>query len=275
MEISKGKRKWSSWWKRIVEDVSVPEVFIGLVSLGLVLSTQPVFKIPGILASIGIAVFILIRSFPERLLSTAALASSQEAISLDKLGQLDTSVIRIGTVGEGQTGKSTFLNNALLISSEPPKTSHVSVRIVSLPNESPPVFCALVDGDGSQLTQQFEICDNSELLFVFLDHNTSDSSGEKSDIRLGEHAKFLTQLRSHLNRDKMKNPNQIHFILNKRDLWQANEAIERDMVGWFCDIASEWRSFGMAQTVAASQHSNLNASDVRKLLQLIKNLGSR
>ena len=65
-------------------------------------------------------------------------------------------------------------------------------------------------------------------------------------------------------------PRHIHFILNKRDLWESNSDICEFLGSWFCNIVSTWRSYGMAPQVTSSLHSNWDAKDVASMLRIIK-----
>lgn len=273
MSSVQGKRDWRSWPRRFVESSSRGEQIVGLTSLGLTvfgsLAAQPLLQVPGILVLVGIPIIIAYRSFPDRLLSVSSLATSQQSIRLDQLGQLDGGVVRIGTVGEKRSGKSTFLQYALQRTPKPKKTTRIETRIVPVPNAVPQVFCALVDGDGGQLSQQFDVCDHVDLLFVFIDHSTSDDDPVLVQGRLGSHDSFLAQLRSHLSREGGATPRHIHFVLNKRDLWETDAETEKVIVPWFCGVVTEWRSYGMAPAVTSSRHSNWDAKDVQEMLRTI------
>ena len=274
MNHRQGRRNWKLWHRRYIHAVSTPEILVGLVSLSLTIfgtfASQPQLQITGIILLLGILILIAIRSLPERLLSVPSLATSQEQVTLGNLQELDTPVLRIGTVGERQSGKSTFLHHAL---HRPPtliKTTRIEIRIVPVPNVIPQMFCALIDGDGAQLSQQFDVCEHVDLLFVFLDHNPGDQDTTVSANRLPAHDNFLSQLRAHLNREGVQTPRHIHFVLNKRDLWQTNVQSERTLASWFCDTVTAWRDYGMAPQVTASYHSNLDAADVTNMLRRIK-----
>ena len=268
-DVIKWKRNWRSWLKRIAESVSRTEIIVGLTGLGFTISAQPYLQVPGALVLIAILIFIGYRTFPDRLLSVASLASTEKFISPDQLLMLDTSVVSIGAVGAKQTGKSTFLNYAFQIPDEPVKTSSIAVRVVPVPRAVPQIFCALVDGDGDQFSQQFDVCDHVDVLFVFLDHNSSSAEVIGDADRLKEHSSFLNQLRAHLNRNKDNQPCCIHFVLNKRDLWEKNIDIKRYLVSWFEEVAKEWDGYGMAKSVTFSSHSNLKTKDIQDLTQLI------
>ena len=233
------------------------------------LSSQPYLKIPSIFTFIGILIIIAVRSFPERKLSAESLAQSQRPVTKSHLQQLDTPILKVGVIGEKQSGKSTFLQYALQRPYDPMKTTSIEIRIVPIPNAIPQTFCALVDGDGSQFSQQFEVCDHVDLLFLFLDHNPSEAQIEIADQRLRAHENFLSQLRSHLNRDDGESPRHIHFVLNKRDLWNNNPTSKNTLTPWFCNIVEEWRDYGMAYQITSSYHSNWNAKDVSIMLRRI------
>ena len=273
MSSAQGKRDWCSWPHRFFESFSRAEIIVGLTSVGLTvfgsLASQPLLQVPGILVLVGIPIILACRSFPGRLLSVSSLATSQKPITLDQLGQLDAAVVSIGTVGEKRSGKSTFLQYALQRTLDPKKTTRIEARIVPVPNAVPQVFCALVDGDGGQLSQQFDVCDHVDLLFVFLDHSPSDQDPVLARGRLPSHDSFLSQLRSHLSREGRAAPRRIHFVLNKRDLWETDAETEEVMVPWFCAVVTAWRSYGMAPTVTSSRHSNWDAKDVQEMLRTI------
>ena len=278
MKNTQGKRNWKSWWHRLRQSVSSAELVVGLASLAITvfgtLAEQPYVQIPGILVLVGIPILLAFRSFPDRLLSVPSLAASQSPIKLHQLRELDTPVVNVGTVGEKQSGKSTFLQYALQSTPGAKKTTRLEVRIVPVPNAVPQVFCALVDGDGGQLSQQFDVCDHVDLLIVFLDHNTSDQQAVLAEHRLSSHDSFLSQLRSHMTRDGAVAPRHIHFLLNKRDLWETNAQTKSTLEPWFCEIVSSWRSYGMAPTVTSSRHSNWDAQDVASMLRTIKEMVS-
>jgi len=128
-------------------------------------------------------------------------------------------------------------------------------------------YVALLDGDGGQLFQQFEIAKNADFLLVFVDHNDGDDETRRSMERITDHDMFLKQLESVL---KDREPlSRLHLVLNKQDLWQKSKSA-KELQEWFLEHARQWERIGIAKNITYDIHSNKSPSDVSQIIQHIR-----
>ena len=230
---------------------------------GLIVAV-PVATAIGGAVLVGAVIFAGVRSFPPKL-STAAESLGQK-LSLEKLATLDHPPIRLAVVGATQSGKSTFLKSTQHSAESSTRTNKVEAEILMLPG-NPPACIALLDGDGKEFAQQFEIIKEADLLIVFVDHNVSATNKIKSDNRLAEHDRFIEQIEPVLKR-RSSRP-KIHLLFNKRDLWESGPD-SAELINWFQRHADEWNRIGITNDFSFGFHTNNTTADTAKMMAVIR-----
>lgn len=265
-------RRLGTWWPRFLRVLYADVGSVAGVGSLIVAATAYFLSGTVLLAVLTSAILVLVvtyaawRSWPEALTDTADLVASRTPVPLKELRNLDRPVTRLGVVGMAQSGKTTFLERLLGSPMDTATTNEIGVRVAMLGPEN---YCALIDGDGDLFSQQFDVSRHVDFLLVFLDHNEGAERPEISSGRKQGHENFLEQLRVHLTHDRNRLPKWIHFALNKRDLWEAQDGANV-LHKWFCNLVQDWRSFGMAKQISSSTHSNRSAKDVAKLSSIIR-----
>lgn len=169
-------------------------------------------------------------------------------------------------VGASQSGKSTFWKKAQHLSKIPPRTNTVQAEILMLPGD-PPQYAALLDADGKEFIQQFEILKDADFLILFVDHNTGSTDPLKSIERLADHDRFIEQIEPVIRRGSTLP--RLHLLFNKRDLWQnGSETLELNQ--WFDKHVADWKRINIASELTFSVHSNNNTHDMANMMEAIK-----
>jgi len=261
-------RRWKTWPQRFGKALTETGGVVGLVGIGIsavgaTVATPIVIGVGG--ATVGGAlVYAACRGIPPKMLSATDLVGI--IIPLEALDRIDPPILKLGIVGYTQSGKSTFLKNALQKVPEVERTDKVYAVVITL-QTSPPTYVALLDGDGEQLPQQFEVAENADFLLVFVDHNYGDDTTAKSKARIGEHNSFLKQLEFYI---KKREPlPRLHIVLNKRDLWEKSKNAN-DLQEWFSDHVRQWKKVRIAENITSDVHSNMLSNDVNKIIHHIR-----
>lgn len=257
-------KKWPSRFGKALADTSgvVGLVGVGITAVGATVAAPVVLALGG--ATIGGAVvYAGYRGIPPKMLVASELAGSN--VSLDALKDIDPPILKLGIVGYTQSGKTTFLKQSLQKSPKTTRTSKVYAAIMAL-QTSPTVYVALLDGDGEQLPQQFEVAERADFLLVFMDHNQGDKKVAKSKERIEEHDRFLKQLEFHIK--KGGTHARIHVVMNKRDLWEQSKSAD-ELLKWFGGHVNQWERVGVAAEITSDVHSNIIAADIGKVIRLI------
>lgn len=261
-------RRWKTWPQRFGKALTEAGGVVGLVGIGIsavgaTVAAPVVIGVGG--ATVGGAlVYAACRGIPPKMLSAMELVGT--IIPLEVLDRIDPPILKLGIVGYTQSGKSTFLKNALQEVPEVERTSKVYAAILTLQTSSL-TYVALLDGDGEQLPQQFEVAENADFLLVFVDHNYGDDKTAKSKVRIGEHDRFLKQLEFYIKRREPLP--RLHIVLNKRDLWEKSKNAD-DLQEWFSDHVSQWERVCIAENVTSDVHSNMLSNDVNKIIRHIR-----
>ena len=237
---------------------------IAFSSLGVVFSETTAIYV-GVLSLAIVVIFTAWKSRPPKRLSVERLADQEDPISLRDLQHLDTPVIKLGLLGDTQSGKSTFRQIALQVQPRAQKTIRIDAIITPL-RTSRPSFAALIDGDGTLYDQQLQICDHAEFILLFVDHNVGDHNSVVSQTRLEQHDTFLKQVQYRIGNIR---PRRLHFILNKRDLWEGAEG-EDKLKTWFYSHVEAWTNSRMAEEITSSLHSNRSSEDINHVLTEIQ-----
>lgn len=261
------RRRWSQWPRRFGTALTKTGGVAGLVGVALTAAGATV-SVPAILAIGGLTVggslvYAAYSAIPPKRQSAAELVGKN--LSLHSLEAIEPAILKLGVVGYTQAGKTTFLKQALHRESSTTRTNNVYATILAL-QSSPTTYVALLDGDGEQLPQQFEIAEHADFLIIFLDHNESDNSISRSKDRLKEHERFLMQLEYHLKR--RGHLARLHLLLNKRDLWQTSQSAA-ELQQWLSARAEQWKRANVAADATWGIHSNRNADDIGKVVRLI------
>lgn len=263
-----GSRNWKIWPRKFAEKIESTSGMVAVIAgaatlTGLIVAAPVAIAIGGVSLG-GAIIYAGVRSIPPKL-STAAENFGQK-LSLENLAALDHPPIRLAVIGATQSGKSTFLANTQHSTETPPRTNEVEAEIVMLPG-NPPAYVALLDGDGTEFAQQFEIIKEADLLIIFVDHNVSATQNIKSEDRLAEHDRFLKQIEPVLKR-RLSRP-KIHLLFNKRDLWE-NGPDSAELINWFQRHADEWDRIGITNDFSFGFHTNNAAADTAKVMKIVR-----
>lgn len=186
-------------------------------------------------------------------------------VSLETLQSINPPILKLGIVGYTQSGKTTFLKQALQQITETNRTSNVYATILTL-QTSPTKYIALLDGDGEQFPQQYQVAADADILIVLVDHNQGNNMTEKSLDRIEDHNRFLKQLEYYIRSNKPLE--KLHLIMNKRDLWESSTN-SKELREWFENHVNDWKRSNIAKEVTSSIHSNLIANDMTKINRYI------
>jgi hypothetical protein len=261
-------RKWKIWPRRFAEKIESTSGMVAVIA-GAATVTGLIFAAPVAIAIGGVGlggaiIFAGVRSIPPKL-STAAESLGQK-LSLEKLAKLDHPPIRLAVIGATQSGKSTFLKRTQHSAESSTRTNKVEAEILMLPG-NPPAYIALLDGDGREFAQQFEILKEADLLIVFVDHNVSATQNIKSEDRLAEHDRFIEQIEPVLKR-RLSRP-KIHLLFNKRDLWESGPD-STELINWFQRHADEWNRIDITNDFSFGYHTNNTTADTAKMMDIIR-----
>ena len=176
----------------------------------------------------------------------------------------------LSIIGPTKAGKTTLRSRLAFEFSPNTRTQRVSALVVSL-QVSPPKYLAIIDGGGEVYAQQFKLAEICDRLCIVLDHNSSDSDPQIDQSRLADQAKFLAQIRHHLDEYKAGPKQWVHLLMNKRDLWEALDSSQSDILDRFChEEAEKWRHAKHAETIEARRHSNNKPDDIAGFVAMLK-----
>tara|TARA_R110002110_G_scaffold49502_20_gene146958 strand:- start:1661 stop:2485 length:825 start_codon:yes stop_codon:yes gene_type:complete len=267
-------RKWSHWLPNIKKEINETSGIVGLLGVGtgvagLVIAIPIVVGVGSALLASALG-YCVYKGFPERMYKPSELLGQTSPPSI--LKSLSEHIPAIGIIGASKAGKSTFISHLITTPNPTERTQSVYATIFAL-QTSPVKYSALLDGDGTQYNQQFKVIDNSSILFVFFDHNASETLNEIDPERIIDHDRFLEQLEGYLkelsNQSSIK-LDCIHFVLNKSDSWKENnEEDEQKIISWYENILVNWRRLPYSKNISGSIHSNKNAEDIKSLLNVI------
>ncbi|HBE9178344.1 TPA: hypothetical protein KNH08_001192 [Serratia fonticola] len=235
----------------------------GAAVTGLVVAA-PISTALGGVGIVGAIIFAGASSLPPKLRTVAE--SLGQKLPLEDLATLDHPPIRLAVVGATQSGKSTFLSTTKHSAKSPTRTNKVQAEILMLPG-NPPAYIALLDADGREFVQQFEILKDADLLIVFVDHHISATEKIKSDERLAEHNRFIEQIEPVLKR--RVSPPKIHLLFNKRDLWESGPD-SAELMQWFQRHVTDWKRINIANDFSFGFHTNNSTDDTAEMMGIIR-----
>lgn len=263
-------RQWGQWPERLYKELKETSGVVGIAGVALSavggIAAAPAILIGGAVVVGGALSWAVWRGFPPKLHRADDLLG--RIVSLDELDSVHPPLRRFGMVGASSVGKSTLLDHLRVVPTKPRRTDEVHAIVIAL-QSNPPEHIALLDGAGQQYAQQFDIAKKSDIMTIFLDHDQGDKKVTTTRRRLEQHEEFLSQLEHYL--DGMENVRfrHIHFILNKRDLWEKNPK-KSELEAWFMGHVDHWRRGNLAETVTSAHHSNLDPNDIATLAMLFR-----
>lgn len=243
-------------------------LFSGAATLTGAIAAAPVATAIAGAALAGSVIYVAYRSIPPKSFKAAQLLGKQ--LSLEDLTSLDQNLIRVVVVGASQSGKSTFFLKAQQLSKNSSRTNTVQAEILMLPG-NPPQYVALLDADGKEFVQQFEILKDADFLILFVDHSISATDPSKSADRLADHDRFIEQVEPVIRRGRQLP--KLHLLFNKRDLWE-NSAEAPELLQWFDNHVADWRRINIASDLTFSAHSNNHTNDMANIMEMIRNFVS-
>ncbi|HJE67220.1 hypothetical protein [Pseudomonas oryzihabitans] len=212
----------------------------------------------------GAIIYAGVRSLPPKL-RTAAQTIGQK-LPLEDLASLDHPPIRLAVVGATQSGKSTFLSTTKHSVKPTTRTNKVQAEIMMLPG-NPPAYIALLDADGREFVQQFEILKEADIVVIFVDHHVGATVRDKSEERLAEHNRFIEQIEPVLKR--IASPPKVHLLFNKRDLWETGPN-SADLKQWFDGHVAAWQRINLTNDFSFGFHTNNSTDDTAEVMGIIR-----
>jgi len=228
----------------------------------------PAIAIGGAVLLAGTAAWCAVKAVPpEQRLPQDAVGDRIE--NLNDLRQFSPPLRRVGFLGASKAGKTTLLMHVIAQKAPSDVRTDDPYAMVSALIGKPPRYFALIDAAGQQFSQQFKVADESDYLVICLDHTSDDRVPATSPDRLRQHETFLQQMLGHL-RNSGKSPSALHFLLNKRDLWEAN-GDRADLEHWFAEQVNRWSTMPGIK-VTSSHHSNFKTDDVTTMIDKLRQL---
>lgn len=267
------RRAWI-WTKRFAGDLNGTSGAAGLGGLlmsGASLTTQGLASLSlltvGTLIASGAVISSAIRSYPRDLLATKWMLGKEVAI--ENIENLDPRPLRIGVIGLSGAGKSTLKSSICSLPRLKAVTTVLHATVSSLRN-SPSTYIAMLDGAGDNVGHQFDIAEQSDIVVVLVDHNSSDSSAELDQERLRNHFEFLKQLRFRLKAKRQERPlKELLLLVNKRDLLPESGEASAVAVRFRAELQA-WTDVGYASKVSCRPHSNNSVDDLIAIEAIFK-----
>jgi hypothetical protein len=266
-------RNWGSWPKNAYDSMNknaggflgIAGILTGVVG---VIVTAPIAVIIGGVTVAATITYAVVSGFPKKKINANDYIA--KPMTLAEMQNLSEDLLKIGIFGTSSSGKSTFIKHATVSNNVIPVTHEITATIALL-QSSPPRKIALLDGDGKNFSQQFKVVNHSQVLIVFLDHNSGDAELTINNNRLTRHEEYLLQLEGFLKTEKVGKIKLIHFVLNKKDLWKQIRSVDK-LVSWFEGIVNDWSHKNFSDKVSHSQHSNNESADIIALMNVINSI---
>lgn len=265
-------RRWSSWPKRFGEEANATSGIFALggagVAAGGLIFAAPAVAIGGVVLFAGTAVWCAAKALPPQQRAPQH-AVGDKFENLAELRQFAPPLRRVGFLGASKAGKTTLLMHVIAQKAPSDVRTDDPYAMVTALVGKPPRYFALIDAAGQQFSQQFKVADESDYLIICLDHTSDDHISTTSADRLRQHEIFLQQMLGHL-KTSGKSPSALHFLLNKRDLWQTSSD-RVDLERWFAEQVDQW-SIIPGLKVTSSHHSNFKADDITAMIDKLRQL---
>ncbi len=264
---SRNWRKWGPDFRSKLQEASGPISVAGLAcgTFGLLFAAPAVATIGGIVAVGGLG-YAAATSFPKRFTHPQDLLG--QYLSLSDLDDVYPPLLRVGVVGYTGVGKSTLVERLMQVPPRNRVTEEVYAIVVSL-QTNPPTFAAFLDGSGTAFHQQFKVISEASSLIILMDHAGGRTRTSLTKTRLEKQREFLEQIRNYMQDNGSASPIYIHFLLNKKDLWEESKYTKLlDL--WLKKIVEDWRNYNISKNVSFSYHTNMEADDISRIITKIQ-----
>lgn len=269
------KRNWGAFLPRFREEANSTSGLLGLgsASAGVLVAFSIAPVVGAILTTGSVAMTVAYcawKAVPRPLWAPAE-KLNQTFFDLDELESCEIRLVRVGFVGTTRAGKTTLLDH--LMDRKPQdsivRTERPSVTISAL-NGQPLKYYACIDAAGQVYSQQFDVIETADILYLFFDNLEDDHGTTVSQKRLDEHSKLLVQVLHRMD-EKNRYPKRMILVLNKRDLWQ-NRADGAKLEQWFSDKVSEVKSMLRTRDVEVDHiyHSNMKIEDRTRFVNQLR-----
>lgn len=211
-------------------------------------------------------IWIICKSWPNSYLSLNDFQG--HLVPIADINKIKPVPFTIGLIGRSKTGKTTFLHKISHIRNRLTRTSQIYTNIIDLPTHlNPNGKLIIIDGDGKQFNQQFNIMSLVDILIIFFDHNDSSDNVKLNRGRLKNHKEFIEQVISNLKNSQ--NLKHIHLVINKFDLWGGTEE-NQYIIDWGTKIQSTLEeSCEDIKVTTSHTHSNNIQDSIAEILENI------
>lgn len=261
-------RKWKDFPERFGKEANSTSGVAGLAGLGVTaigaVVAAPVVTVIGVAVALSVTGWCAYKSIPPKM-RLAQNVAGKVVRNLSELSLIHPPPKRIGVLGPTRVGKTTLLSHLQMQVHPGARTESPYACVVAIPGSS--AYVALIDAAGQQYSQQFKVYDESDAVMVLLDHNESDASQDAIEVRLASHRDFLAQLTGH-KLSSGREPAEIHFLMNKRDLWEPGKNAE-ELGVWFQGLVEGWRA-NTRSTVTSATHSNRHPDDLANVASILR-----
>lgn len=260
------KRNWKNFGRKLNEEANFTSglAAIGTLGLGAAVGVIAAPVVGGTLTVAGfvaIAGTVFYRAIPPTLVSPES-KLHETLKDLAELDNLDPQVTKVGFVGTSRAGKTTLLDHLIDRPNAHPnvRTDNLTATISALKGQ-PTRYYALLDAAGQVYSQQFEVLDVADVLFIFFDNIEGDKGTAINQKRLEEHDTFLNQMLERMKHVKRR-PQILVLVLNKRGLWQGKAGGDQ-IEQWFSDHVAKLKQAMTNLDVKVEQmfHSNKKIED--------------
>ncbi|NQY21464.1 MAG: 50S ribosome-binding GTPase [Campylobacteraceae bacterium] len=249
-------------FKKELTDIAGVTGAFGLVGAGIsIAASMPLFTIgTGAIAG-GSILYAGFKSKPKKLLSHQE--TLNKTILFNELNNIEP-LTKVGLVGVTKVGKSTLIKSMQCELPPRTRTEELFATILSVLHTNK--YIALIDGPGQELSQQFEIIDNVDILLMIIDHNVEDKNNAKIS-RIEEQKDFFDQILKYINRKNYHK--RIHILVNKEDKWKYNNIRGKSVVMRFADEIENSFKNNPNCKVTMNEHSNFKIADIGKVWKII------
>ena len=208
-------------WDRLLAFLTLVTLVITLVGFfGLTAASVPRANLAFLLVP-AYLVWVGYKTVPQFYLTPSAIVGRR--LEMAELDKLLVKVFTVGLVGITDAGKTTFLD-AVRHRKEPKRrTAAPYAVIVVLPDRNQTKYIAIVDSVGQLFDNQFDVVRHSDLVCLFLDHNTSDTLPKSNSSRLNKQREFVDQI-ARTHEYETLGARSILLLGNKSDLWSGTQA---------------------------------------------------